>query len=339
MLFWFSLVKERSLIRTFLFCVNCRMNSALWMKQSLQSDFVITPEPFIAPNSNLFFLGSCFSDEMSQRFHDLYIPTHTNPFGTLFSPQAIRKALEIFTKEREIQLSFAADSWHFLDGANRFQHAEKSVLLNQIAHLAQLSHEALLASNILFITLGSAHYYQWTATHESVANCHKIPQKEFRKSCFSTSEVETDLHQIESLIQKHYPQLSVVYTISPVRHLRDGVRENSLSKSILKVALHNHVSKNQPIRYFPSFEIFNEELRDFRFFKTDLMHPNPWAINYIFTRLVETYALPAMRDYLRAAAERRKIESHKSQTQLQALEIDTNWDSHREALLHQMDGI
>lgn len=312
------------------------MNSAQWMKQSLQSEFTITPEPFITPNSNLFFLGSCFSDEMSQRFHDLYIPTHTNPFGTLFSPQAIRKSLEIFTNEREIQLSHTADTWHFLDGANRFQHANETQLRHQVTQLAQRSHQALLASNILFITLGSAHYYQWTATQESVANCHKIPQKEFQKACFKPTEVEQDLHQIETLIQKHYPHLSVVYTISPVRHLRDGVRENSLSKSILKVALHHHISANPQSRYFPSFEIFHEELRDFRFFKPDLMHPNPWATDYIFTRLIETYALPTLRNYLRAAEERRKVATHKSRNPFPLLEIDTTWDSNRETLLHQV---
>lgn len=315
------------------------MNSALLMKQSLQSDFPITPDPFLTPASNLFFLGSCFSDEMSHRFHDLYIPTHTNPFGPLFSPQAIRKSLEIFTKEREIQLSNAADTWHFLDGANRFQHAEKTILFKQIAHLSQLSHQALLASQTLFITLGSAHYYQWTQTHESVANCHKIPQKEFHKVCFSSSEVEADLQQIECLIQKHYPHLSVVYTVSPVRHLRDGVRENSLSKSILNVALNNHIGAHQDRCYFPSYEIFNDELRDFRFFKSDLMHPNTWATDYIFTRLIETYAQPALREYLSAAEARRKIESHKSHSMLQQLEIDTTWNSNREALRQQISGV
>lgn len=313
------------------------MNSAQSMKQSLQSDFPITPDPFLAPNSNLFFLGSCFSDEMSQRFHNLYIPSHTNPFGTLFSPQAIRKALEIFTKEREIQLSYTADTWHFLDGANRFQHANETQLRHQITQLAQWSHQALLDSNVLFITLGSAHYYQWNPTQESVANCHKIPQKEFQKACFKPVEVEQDLQQIETLIQKHYPHLKVVYTISPVRHLRDGVRENSLSKSILKVALNDHIAANPHLRYFPSFEIFNEELRDFRFFKPDLMHPNPWATDYIFTRLIETHAQTALRNYLSAAEERRKVEAHKSHTRLQMLEIDSTWDSHREALLKQIN--
>jgi hypothetical protein len=313
------------------------MNSAQSMKQSLQSDFPITPDPFIAPNSNLFFLGSCFSDEMSQRFHDLYIPTHTNPFGTLFSPQAIRKALEIFTKEREIQLHFASNAWHFLDGANRFQNAEAAVLQNQLDQLARWSHQALLDSHVLFITLGSAHYYQWNLTQESVANCHKIPQKEFQKACFKPVEVEQDLQKIEALIRKYYPHLTVVYTISPVRHLRDGVRENSLSKSILKVALNDHISANPHLRYFPSFEIFNEELRDFRFFKPDLMHPNPWATDYIFTRLIETHAQPALRNYLSAAEERRKVEAHKSHTRLQQLEIDSTWDSHREALLQQIN--
>ena len=149
--------------------------------------------------------------------------------------------------------------------------------------------------------------------------------------------MEQDLQQIETLIRKHYPHLTVVYTISPVRHLRDGVRENSLSKSILKVALNEHIAANSHLRYFPSFEIFNEELRDFRFFKPDLMHPNAWATDYIFTRLIETHVQPELRNYLYAAEERRKVEAHKSHTRLQQLEIDTTWDSHREALLKQIN--
>ena len=128
----------------------------------------------------------------------------------------------------------------------------------------------------------------------------------------------------------------MVYTVSPVRHLRDGIRENTISKSLLQSALHAHLNTHSEHKYFPSFEIFNEELRDLRFFKPDLMHPNGWAIDYIFSRVIEVYAHPELLNFLIHAETLRKQESHLQNLAKASLETDWNWNENRNKLLHSI---
>ena len=310
------------------------MNSSASLKQSLFHDFPIVKDAILSPQSKLYFMGSCFSDEISERFHNLYISTESNPFGTLFTPQSLRKSLQIITQSTPIQLIAHNDTWHFLDGAYRFHHKNEDTLKGQIQQLAHNAYQNLQQSSHLFVTLGTAIYYQWEPSGESVANCHKIPQKNFVKKIFSTSEIESDLDLISELIQKHFPQLQLVYTVSPVRHLRDGIRENTLSKSLLQSALHAHLNRHNLHKYFPSFEIFNEELRDLRFFKPDLMHPNDWAINYIFSRLIEVHANPELLNFLIHAEAMRKQENHNQKLAKTTVDIDWNWNESRNKLLH-----
>ena len=312
------------------------MNSSASLKQSLFPDFPIAKDAMLEPQSKLYFMGSCFSDEISERFHNLYLPTESNPFGTLFTPQALRKSLEIITQNRPIQLFAHNDTWHFLDGAYRFHHKNEEALQEQISLIADRAYQNLQQSSHLFITLGTAIYYQWQASGDSVANCHKIPQKNFVKKTFSASEIESDLDRISELIQQHFPHLQLVYTVSPVRHLRDGIRENTISKALLQSALHAHLNTHPEHKYFPSFEIFNEELRDLRFFKPDLMHPNDWAINYIFSRLIEVHAHPELQDFLMQAEVQRKQENHLQNFQKATLETDWNWNENRNKLLHSI---
>ena len=309
------------------------MHSGHFLKQSLFNDFHIDTEPIISPKSQLYFIGSCFSQEISQRFHERYLLTEHNPFGTLFTPQSIRKALEIISGTKPVELTKFNEEWHFLDGAYRFHGTHSEKLKSQIDQIALQSRAFLKQSNFLFITLGTSIYYEWIHNSRSVANCHKIPQNNFLKKQFTTEEIKTDLNAIDTLISENFPQIQIVYTVSPVRHLRDGIRENSVSKSILHAALHEHLSSNRA-RYFPSYEIFNDELRDLRFFKTDLMHPNDWATDYIFTRFLETYGTTELIEFVDRADKLRKIELHKKHNSAIQVETNWNWEENRNNLLN-----
>ena len=308
------------------------MHSGHFLKQSLFNDFHIDKEPIISPKSQLYFIGSCFSQEISQRFHERYVLTEHNPFGTLFTPQSIRKVLEIISGTEPVELTKFNEAWHFLDGAYRFHGTHSEKLKSQIDQIALQSRAFLEQSEFLFITLGTSIYYEWIHNARSVANCHKIPQDNFLKKQFSTEEVEADLNAIQDLISEKFPHLNIIYTVSPVRHLRDGIRENSVSKSILDAALHEHLSSNRA-RYFPSYEIFTDELRDLRFFKPDLMHPNEWATDYIFTRLLETYGTTELFEFVNQADKIRKFESHKNKVSEIQMGSDWNWEENRNRLL------
>ena len=308
------------------------MHSGHFLKQSLFNDFHIDKEPIISPKSQLYFIGSCFSQEISQRFHERYVLTEHNPFGTLFTPQSIRKVLEIISGTEPVELTKFNEAWHFLDGAYRFHGTHSEKLKSQIDQIALQSRAFLEQSEFLFITLGTSIYYEWIHNSRSVANCHKIPQDNFLKKQFSTEEVEADLNAIQDLISGKFPHLQVIYTVSPVRHLRDGIRENSVSKSILHAALHEHLSSNRA-RYFPSYEIFTDELRDLRFFKPDLMHPNEWATDYIFTRLLETFGTTELFEFVNQADKIRKFESHKNKVSEIQMGSDWNWEENRNRLL------
>lgn len=310
------------------------MISSQSLRDSLSREFHISKDPIINSKSDLYFMGSCFSDEISKRFHQRYIPTNHNPFGTLFTPSSLRKSLEIISNEAPIVLTMFGENWHFLDGAYRFHHKESEALRKQIQKICELSYQQLQNSTHLFLTLGTAVYYEWNETGNSVANCHKIPQNKFLKRRFTFSEITRDLALIKEIVAKHFPQLQLIFTISPVRHLRDGIRENSVSKSVLNAALQEFLEKTPEIKYFPSFEIINDELRDLRFFKPDLMHPNEWSTDYIFSRLIETYATSDLLQYLSKAEILRNTVNHKNKADNLASEIEWNWESKRIELLN-----
>lgn len=310
------------------------MISSQSLRNSLTREFHIPVDPIIDVKSQLYFMGSCFSDEISGRFHQRYMPTNHNPFGTLFTPRSLRKSLEIISKESPINLTKAEENWHFLDGAYRFHHKDADILRDQIQKICELSYQQLQNSTHLFLTLGTAVYYEWKETGNSVANCHKIPQNKFAKKRFTISEITTDLALIKELVAKHFPQLQIIFTISPVRHLRDGIRENSISKSLLNAALQEFLEKVPEMKYFPSFEILNDELRDLRFFKPDLMHPNEWSIDYVFCRLLETYATTDLIDFLNKAEVVRSAVNHKNKADNLASEMEWNWDQKRIEILN-----
>ncbi len=309
------------------------MISSLQLKNSLNTQFPIHEDPFIHPKSGMVFLGSCFSEEIAHRFHDRLMPSYFNPFGTLFTPKSIRKSLEIIIGNIPIEIIQRSEFHHFLDGASRFQSKDPETLKNQIIQIAADARNNLREADVLFITLGTSYYYEYVPNAKPVANCHRIPQSEFLKKRFNITEIESDLNGIYALVQQHFPHLKLVFTISPVRHLRDGIEENVHSKALLKVALNQFIELHTDCRYFPSYEIFTEELRDFRFFKNDLMHPNEWATDYIFTRLIETYARSSLKRYLKEADPIRKQYIHETFKTLETVNPQWNWHEHRERLL------
>jgi hypothetical protein len=167
--------------------------------------------------------------------------------------------------------------------------SSKEEALNQLNQASALINTALKSNTHIIITLGTSWIYRFSESDKIVTNCHKVPQHKFKKELLSIVEINKSLSSIISLIRKVNPDINFIFTVSPIRHLKDGFIENQQSKSHLISALHQIIKKQENTFYFPSYEIMMDELRDYRFYKEDMIHPNQIAINYIWEKFYENW--------------------------------------------------
>lgn len=234
--------------------------------------------------SKILLLGSCFSENIGSKFEYYKFQNTINPFGILFHPKAIATFLERVVHQKlysEDDLIFQNERFHCFDAHSSLSSSNKDELVSNLNSVLKLTHQQLTESTHLIITLGTAWVYRHTERNQTVANCHKIPQKEFDKQILSTQEITDCLQNIEQLVKKVNPSIKLIYTVSPVRHIKDGFVENQQSKAHLLAAIHQEL-KRCNASYFPSYEIMMDDLRDYRFYATDMVHPNQVAINYIW---------------------------------------------------------
>lgn len=234
-------------------------------------------------HSNVLLFGSCFSENIGKKLDYFKFQNNQNPFGILFHPKAIEtlisNAIE-YKQYSEEDLFFHNEQWHCFDAHSKLSNTSKVDLINQLNRQIDLTSSKLKTASHIIITLGTAWVYREIKTDNIVANCHKVPQKQFEKELLSVESITNLLKNILSLIRGVNYNASVVFTVSPIRHTKDGFIENTQSKAHLLTAIHQ-VINNQSF-YFPSFEIMMDELRDYRFYNEDMIHPNPLAINYIW---------------------------------------------------------
>ena len=242
-------------------------------------------------NSKLVLLGSCFSKNIGNKLTYFKFQTHQNPFGILFHPKAIENLITNAINEKEYvskDLIFQDERWHSFDAHSNLSSSNQEILLKKLNSSVQATNKKLKKATHIIITLGTSWVYRSIETDAVVANCHKIPQKKFSKELLSIVEINKSLKTIISLLKSINKDINVLFTVSPIRHLKDGFIENTQSKSHLIAAIHNIVDcKN--VSYFPSYEIMMDELRDYRFYSEDMIHPNKIAINYIWEKFNETW--------------------------------------------------
>ena len=239
-------------------------------------------------SAKIFALGSCFAESISERLQRAKFSVTTNPFGVLFNPLSIARAIERLADTRAFAVCdiregkegfFSFDAHSSLDGKT---HTEIFANLNQA--VAQGS-KALHDAEWVVLTFGTA----WVYEHNGrvVANCHKQPAKEFERRRLSVAEI---VERYQPLFEGVLRDKTVILTVSPVRHLGDGLQENSISKAILRLAVEELVAKYENAHYFPSYEILIDDLRDYRYYADDLAHPSKMAVDYVWERFCE-YAL------------------------------------------------
>ncbi len=238
-------------------------------------------------HSQLLLLGSCFSENIGDKFAHHKFESLSNPLGILFHPLAIEtlisRAINLdYYKADEVQ--FYNEQWFCLDAHSKLNRTHKADLLAELNAQIDATEKALRSSSHVVITLGTSWVYRHIASDAVVANCHKLPQKQFLKELLPVSQISESLSAIVSLAKSVNPKVSFIFTVSPVRHIKDGFVENTQGKSHLIAAIHEVVDPRAQQYYFPSFEIMMDELRDYRFYGRDLLHPNALAVDYIWEK-------------------------------------------------------
>ncbi|WP_330444369.1 GSCFA domain-containing protein [Flavobacterium sp. C4GT6] len=246
----------------------------------------------ISYDSEIVSLGSCFAVNMGEKFNYFKFQNTINPFGILFHPVALSKFINYTLNEKEFtetDIFFHNERWHCFDAHSDFSSNSKEALLENLNQTVKNGSQKLKTASHLILTLGTAWVYRLNKSNSLVANCHKVPQKEFSKELLSVSAIKEALSNIIENITKVNPAISITFTISPVRHIKDGFTENQWSKANLITAVHEIIKENSNnISYFPSYEIMMDELRDYRFYAEDMIHPNQIAIDYIWERFCES---------------------------------------------------
>jgi hypothetical protein len=249
----------------------------------------------------IVMMGSCFSENIGAILKRFRFDVETNSHGILFNPISISNALLDVMNGRkfiESDLLFHNGFFHSLSHHGLFSENNAAVALSKINDSIDAFYPKLKSAKLLLVTYGSAWVYYHNESNQLVANCHKIPHSEFAKKLLTHTEIESNIVDLIASMHSFNPAIQIVFTISPVRHLRDGFFENQISKSNLFIAISNVISKYNHCHYFPAYELVMDDLRDYRFFNEDMVHPNSLAIEYVWEKFVNWCFSPATLELL-----------------------------------------
>ncbi|NIJ46305.1 hypothetical protein FHR24_002789 [Wenyingzhuangia heitensis] len=271
-------------------------------------------EKLINHNSKVLLLGSCFSENIGNKLAYYKLNTLVNPFGVLFSSTAIAKVLEDTVSQKQYKANELISQGGLLHSLHH--HSDLSAIdsINVLDNINQAQKACLaqlkMATHVI-ITLGTSWVYGHVLTNQLVANCHKIPQSEFEKRKLSILEIEAALERSIKNIRKVNPSTQIIFTVSPVRHTKDGLIENSLSKANLLSAI-DIIKEKYGVSYFGSYEIMMDDLRDYRFYESDMIHPNEVAINYIWEQFSKVWIDEKAQFYFKRIASIQQSKLHKA---------------------------
>ncbi len=248
-----------------------------------------TPKPFnqqINHADKIFLAGSCFTEQMGAKLAYFKFKTIENPHGILFNPVSIAQSIHSYIENKSYNaedLFINNELWGSWDHHTRFSSIHQQECLQRINESQKNAHQFLKNADWLILTLGSSFVYE-LGKDRVVANCHKVPTDKFNKKLLHASEVSSHLVSMINELKSFNASLKIIFTISPVRHLRDGFIENNRSKANLIQAVHSSIDENNGIYYFPAYELIVDDLRDYRFFAEDMVHPNYSATNYVWDK-------------------------------------------------------
>ncbi len=276
----------------------------------LQTIVDIAPSKWkIGYEDKILMLGSCFSDEIGEQMQQRYLNVTCNPFGTLYNPLSIAQAMNYQLPMTNDPLLLVEHDglWHSMAHHGSFSRATKEEAERTVRASIETMQQALKEATVVIVTFGTAWVYEKDG--EIVGNCHKLPESCFTRRRLSVEEIVAAWRPILD----RYPDKHWLFTVSPIRHIRDGLHENQLSKATLLMAVEQLSSlegRSGGVLYFPSYEIMLDELRDYRFYADDLVHPSSLAVSYIWERFVDTFCTPQTKNELVLQHKRWKHEHH-----------------------------
>ena len=246
----------------------------------------------ISFEDHIMTLGSCIAENIGKKMENVYFDTDINPFGVLFNPVSIRKSIELLVQNR----TFTKDDifeyrslWQSFSHSSLFTDSTSEGCLNKINSRLNTAREFLRDTKIILITFGTAWVFEEKKSGRVVSNCHKLPASEFTRRRLTVDEIVDDYKTLIQKIQVVLPNLQIIFSVSPIRHWKDGAHENNISKSTLLLAIDELQKEIENVLYFPAYEIQMDELRDYRFYAADMLHPSEVAVDYIWNRFSDTY--------------------------------------------------
>ncbi len=279
-------------------------------------------------SSAVLAMGSCFASSIGGKLLDSKFTTQVNPTGVLFNPLSICATLQRFKECRTVsidQLRKGQDGWFHFDFHGSLSDSDPLVALEKINGAVNEGSRALSECSTIIITFGTAWIYELIESGRVVANCHKEPSRSFSRRAMSVAEIVDEVGQIV----ESYPEKEFIFSLSPIRHLKDGLSENSLSKATLRVAIAQIVERYANASYFPSCEILMDDLRDYRFYADDMLHPSAQAVEYIWSKFCDSHISASARatmskvaNIVRAAAHRPLNDSSEAYREFCAKELE-----------------
>jgi len=285
----------------------------------LRTTFNIPPSGSrITYNDPALFIGSCFATAIGRQFEAGRMPVMINPAGTVYNPVSVCNTLDAITRGRKYDKSDLFNNegtWISFDHYTDFSSADPEEVLEKINRRSSEAYEFISGARFLFVTFGTARVFRWTRSGKIVSNCHKIPASAFTYELLTVDGIaalwEEQLDKLKAL----FPSLKVIFTISPVRHWKDGAHGNQVSKSVLFLAVEKLLEHPSRPEYFPAYELVIDDLRDYRFYENDMLHISGLAIDYIWNAFSNCYFENSTLNLWQEINKISKAVSHRIQTE------------------------
>jgi GSCFA family len=266
-------------------------------------------------SQSILAIGSCFAESIGNKVNDNKFDTLINPFGTIFDPLSITRLLTYSLNDKMP----ASDTYVLAQGViknlelhSSFVGLSQDELELQIRARLSITGEFLRTANWLVVTFGTAYVYRYKKTSDFIANCQKLPAEQFSWELLTVEQMKDDFMRFIQNLKTINPSLNIILTVSPVRHLKDGIAENSLSKSLLRVLCHELAMKNDAVLYYPAYELMIDDLRDYRFYKKDMIHPSEQAVEYIWEHFTKSLMNSEALSFIDKWGDIRNALSHKA---------------------------
>ena len=246
----------------------------------------------ISYENKIMTLGSCFAENIGLKMKNVFFDAEINPFGVLYNPVSIYSSIQLLLDNKQFTDNDLFENkglWQSFSHSSMFAASSAEQCLENINTRLSTAATFLQSTGFLVITFGTAWVYENKEGGRVVSNCHKLPARMFHRRRLTVQEIVTDYSELIIKLQTLYPTIQLIFSVSPIRHWKDGAHENNISKSTLHLAIEELELKFDNTHYFPAYEIQMDELRDYRFYASDMLHPSDVAVDYIWERFSETY--------------------------------------------------